>query len=106
WPVPPHPETLYSVESDPELTSSSVSVTYERPAARPRTMGEQRAQLVDVISGFLLTLRLNERAQKPDPPFLGAGAGVGSSVRTMDVFTLYAQAKDGEIPEAASALMD
>ena len=106
FPVPPHDETLYTIESDPELTSSSVSVTYKHPDAPSRTGRENREDLVDALAGYLLTLRLSERAQSADPPFLRAGAGMGGGFKTAKMFTLNARAKDGELPKAAEALME
>jgi len=106
YPVPPHGETLYSVESDKELTSSSVQIWYKRDRDAHSTIGDQRAATVRSIAGGLLGMRLFERSQKADPPFLSAGAGSGDYVKTLSVFMLSARAKDGTIPRAASALME
>jgi zinc protease len=104
--VPGHEETLYSIEADPELTSSSVAVYYKHPDGPSRTAGEAREDLVDALAGYLLSLRLSERAQSADPPFLRAGAGMGGGFKTAKAFSLSARARDGEIPTAAAALME
>jgi zinc protease len=106
FPVPPHADTLYSVESDKELTSSSVQIYYKRDRDAHSTIGDERAGAVRSIAGGLLGMRLFERAQKADPPFLSAGAGSFDYVKTLSVFMLSARAKDGTIPQAASALME
>lgn len=104
--VPGHPETLYSIESDKELTASNVTVYYKHDPQDTRTVGDLRRDFVDQMAGSLLTQRLSERAQKPDPPFLGASAGGGQYVQGLGIFTLRARAKDGGLPRAASALME
>jgi zinc protease len=106
WPVPPQEGTLYSVESDPELTSSRVQVLYRHAAEPPRTVGEMRRDTVRRIAASLLSQRLSERAQAADPPFLTASAGLGSRVRTLETFALFGSAKDGEVPAAAAALLE
>jgi len=104
--VPPHDETLYTIESDSELRSSSVSISYKHPDGPARTGRESREQLVDSLAGYLLTLRLSERSQSADPPFLSAGAGMGGGFKTSKSFGLNARARDGEIPRATAALME
>ncbi len=106
WPVPSHDETLISVESDAELTSSAVQIIWKHDAEPTRTVGDARRDAVRQIAAGLLSARLAERAQKSDPPFLGAFAGVGNRVQTLMTFSLFARAKDGQLPVAASALME
>jgi zinc protease len=106
FPVPPHDATLYTIESDAELSSSSVSVTHKHPDGPARTGLEAREELVDALAGFLLTLRLQERSQSADPPFLAARAGMGGGFKTAKTFSLNARARDGEVPKATAALME
>jgi zinc protease len=106
WPVPGHVETLYSVESDPELTSSLVQLGFKRAPRPVRTVGDMREELVEALASVLLTLRLAERAQSPDPPFLRASAGGGKWAKTLDILSLGARARDGHVPEALRALVE
>ena len=54
----------------------------------------------------MLNTRLDEISQKPDAPFLGAGASKGSFIgRTTDAFTLGANVKDGGIDRGLEALL-
>ena len=54
----------------------------------------------------MLNTRLEEITQKPDAPFLGAGASKGSFIgRTTDAFTLGAGVKDGAIDRGLEALL-
>ena len=54
----------------------------------------------------MLNTRLDEISQKPDAPFLGAGASKGSFIgRTTEAFTLGASVKDGGIDRGLEALL-
>lgn len=106
WPVPQHDETIYSVESDKELTGNGVQIYYKRPSEPSRTVGDFRRDMVRQVATALLSLRLNERSLQPDPPFISAGAGTFRYVNPLEVFTVSASAKDGEIPKATMALME
>ena len=52
----------------------------------------------------MLSARFSEMAQKPDAPFLGAGAGRGQFVRPLDVSTLSAGVKEDGIERGLDAL--
>ena len=52
----------------------------------------------------MLSARFAEMAQKPDAPFLGAGAGRGSLVRTAEASTLSAAVKDDGVERGLEAL--
>jgi zinc protease len=106
WPVPPHDSTLYSVESDKELTSSGVQLYFKHEASPTLTNGDARRDAVQQLATGLLSMRLAERAQKPDPPYLGAGAGAFDYVLPLEVFSVSAGTKDGDIPKATAALME
>jgi zinc protease len=106
YPVPAHEGTLYSVEADKELNASRLQIAWKHEALDTRTVGDYRRDAVRQVAAGLLSQRLGERAQKADPPFLGAGAGVGDRVNTLMTFTVAAAAKDGTLPVAAKALME
>lgn len=105
-PVPPHDETLYSIETDKELTGSSVQVIWKHEKLDNRTVGDFRRDAIRQVAAGLLSMRLRERAQQANPPFLGAGAGVGDRVKTLTTFSVSASAKDGTLATASSALME
>ena len=92
--VPDHPETLYTIASDKEAGSSSVSV-YSLMAVRDQTtVGAYRRQLLEILFSSMLNARFAELAQKSDAPFLGAGTSRGLFVRTREYTTLSAGVKD------------
>ncbi len=102
--VPDHTETLYTIATDKEATMTSVAVYNKLPLSDPTTVGAYRQQIVDQLYTGMLNRRFAELAQKPDPPFLGAGSGLGLFVRSKEVFNLSAMVREGGIPRGLDAL--
>jgi zinc protease len=94
-----------TIATDRELTSSSVGVLWKIPPARTKTVGDFRSRLVEQMYSGMLNQRFSELSQKPDAPFVGAGGGGGSFVRTVDVFSLDANAKEGRLLDALNVLL-
>jgi zinc protease len=103
--VPDQPGTIYSVITDPEATATRVGV-YGRMAARDQTtFGAYRQQMVEQLFSGMLSARLDEIAQKPDAPFLGAETDRRLFVRTEETTTLEALVADGGVERGLSALI-
>ena len=75
--VPDNAAPLVAIATDKEATSSQVQVTFKMPAVPTRTVGDYRRELMAELYTTMLNSRFNEIAQKPDAPFLGAGAYKG-----------------------------
>ena len=102
--VPEQPGTLYAIATDKEASGTSVSVYSKMPARDQTTVGAYRQQIVERLFAGMLSARFSEMAQKPDAPFLGAGAGRGQFVRTLDVSTLSAGVKEDGVERGLDAL--
>jgi zinc protease len=104
--VPSNKEPLIAIASDKEATSSDVSLIFKLPAEKTKTVGDYRRALMERLYLGMLNDRLDEIAQKPDAPFLGAGASKGNLIgRNTDAFTLSAGVKDGAIERGLEALV-
>ena len=103
--VPGHAEPLVAIASDREATSSRVAIYEKEPATAETTVGAYRQRFLDAIDDGILNLRLYERSQQADPPFIGAGAGRGSFVRTVDIEYLGAAVADGGILTGLEAVL-
>lgn len=104
--VPGNREPLIAIATDRELTASQVGVIYKHPEQRTRTVADYRRDLIAELYTGMLNSRFNEIAQKPDAPFLGAGASKeGFVARSMGGFTLTAGVKDGGIERGLEALL-
>jgi zinc protease len=105
YPVPDHDQTLVTIATDPEATTSNVSLYYLQPVRDEKTVGDYRQQLVEVLYNGMLNDRLDEISQHPDAPFLGAGSGQGRLIRSKEVYLLGAAVKDGGVARGLGALL-
>ena len=104
--VPPNRDPLIAIASDKEATGSDVDLMFKRPVEKTRTVADYRRDLTERLYLAMLNNRLEEIAQRPDAPFLGADASKGSFVgRATDAFTLSANVKDGAIERGLEALL-
>jgi zinc protease len=104
--VPGNKEPLVAIASDKEATSSSVNLIYKMPATSAKTVGDYRQLLMERLYLSMLNSRFEEISEKPDAPFLGAGASKNSFfARSTEAFTLAASVKDGGIERGAEALL-
>jgi len=104
--VPDTPGTLFSIETDQELTGTSVAVMNKVPARDHSTVGGYRQDIVTNLFTTMFNQRLAELAQKPDAPLVGGGAGIGPFfVRTKDAATLGATVKETGVERGLDALV-
>src|SRR6185369_12099663 len=78
--VPPNKEPLIAVASDKEATGSDIELMFKLPAEKTKTVGDYRRNLMERLYMSMLNQRLEEISQKPDAPFLGAGASKGNFI--------------------------
>jgi zinc protease len=106
-PVPGNKEPLIAVASDKEASGSDIELIFKLPAEKTKTVGDYRRDLMERLYLGMLNSRLEEIAQKPDAPFLGADASKGNFIgRNTDAFTLSANVKDGAIEPGLEALLN
>ncbi len=104
--VPGNTQPLIAIASDKEATGSDVELMFKLPAEKTKTVGDFRRDMMERLYMSMFNNRLDEIAQKPNAPFLGAGASKGNFIgRTTDAFTLGAGVKDGGIPTGLEALL-
>lgn len=103
--IPGHEETLVSLETDQELTTTRVSVGFKHDAEPEGTVGAYRRGLIESLHASMFNARLGEIAQRPDPPFIVAGSSVEALGRTDYLYGLDALAGDGQTESALEALL-
>ena len=103
--VPGHEETLFSIETDDELSSTSVSIAYKTDKSYMITEGDYRRSLAESLYSSMLNARLRERAQEKDPPYLGASTRKGSFVRAVDMVQQGVGFEEGKFTEGLKALL-
>jgi zinc protease len=106
FPVPGNSEPLISVVTDKEASGYSATVFFKHPKSENISFGDYRNQLMRSLYTGMLNSRLQEIAQKPESPFLYAGAGYGSFIgRSADVYQLYVGAKENQIEKSMEVVL-
>jgi len=104
--VPDNDEPLISVETDKEASGYNATIFYKHPKSDNVTYTDYRNSLMRSIYTGMLNNRLQEIAHKPEAPFLYAGADYGPFVsRSLDVYSLYAAAKENQIEKSIEAIL-
>ncbi len=104
--MPRHDETLVSIETDPEMPTTAVTIFNKLPPRPRRSEADYRRMLAEQLYHIMLNGRLDEIRRKPDAPYVQAGSGTASMVRSADVFRLSAIAKEGQVDRATAALLE
>jgi zinc protease len=102
--VPDHESTRFSIDTDPEATTSTVVVYHKLPLRPQAFHGSYRQSIVEGLYSNMLNRRLSELSQQPNPPFLGASSSQGIFIPSSEVYFIGAAARDGEIPRALEAV--
>jgi zinc protease len=102
--VPDHAGTLYAIATDPEATATTVSVFSKMAARDQTTVGSYRAHMAERLFGAMLSSRLDEVANKPDAPFLGAQTDRGLFVRSSVATSLNALVAEDGVERGLGAL--
>ena len=102
--VPTQSGTVYSTITDPETTTTLISVSSSMVAREQSSIGSYRQHMVERLFSALLSDRLDEIAGAPNAPFLRAQTGRGLFVRTAEVTTLSALVATGNVERSLTAL--
>lgn len=103
--LPAHAETLYSINSDPELTRSTIEIYYKHPVSKMTSVEGFRQSLVRKLNQGILNNRLRERTRDGNPPYLMAYSSYGHFTAMADAFTQATMVKEGAFEEALLALL-
>ncbi|MFI5178031.1 MAG: M16 family metallopeptidase [Vicinamibacterales bacterium] len=104
--VPDHAGTIYAINTDKEITNTSVEIDNVMKSREQGSVEVYRQKSVDRLFSSLLNARFAEIAQKPDAPFMMASVGRGSFLaRTKDEAALSALVKDDGIERGLDALV-
>ncbi|MGK0389532.1 MAG: zinc protease [Maribacter sp.] len=84
--VPMHKETLISIVTDKEASSTQVQIMYKHDPMKVNNMGDYRTRMVHSMYNRMLSTRLQELTKKADPPFLYGFSSYTNIVRTKDAY--------------------
>ena len=103
--VPDHDELLFTIVTDPEATSTSISLYFKHERKIDRRVSDYRKSMAERLYNRMLNDRYGELLQKADPPFISASSRKGSFVRSKEMYSLSAVTKDDEIERGFEALL-
>ena len=106
FPVPGHAEPRLSLATDPEAGFASVEVSWKHENPEPGTAAAYREDLERSLFASMLNRRFGELTQSTDPPFINAGGGDGSLVRTASAFELRASVQNGQYLRALKVILE
>jgi zinc protease len=106
YPVPGNTEPLISIVTDKEATGYDATIFFKQEKSKDITFGDYRNQLMRLLYSNMFNSRLQEIAQKPEAPFMYAGAGYGSFIgRSVDVYSLSVGAKENQLEKSIDLVM-
>ena len=103
--VPRIAENRYSIETDPELTRTTLSVMFNQDAPSEGKVGDYRRGIIESLHTGMFNQRLQELSQDPECPFVGAGSSTGSVIRPVSAYQIGALVREGRVEDTFSTLM-
>ena len=97
--IPAHEEIRYCLATDPEATSSGISIIMVKegtPAAVKATHAYLKEGLIASFFNGMIKVRLAEIMQQANPPYMGGSIGYGGFVRGYESYSISATAKPNE----------
>jgi len=104
--VPPLERPRTTIETDPEMTSTSVEITTVLPRRPDKSARDFRRTLAERLFHAMLNARLDEVRRLPNAPFLNAFSSSGAFVREADSFRQIALVKDDGVEQGFAALLE
>jgi zinc protease len=104
-PVPLLEETRVSVDQDPEMSMTQVSLAIKGPLSERKTEADFRHGLVEGLLHSMFRARFDELRRKPDSPLVFAFSSTSQMGRSVDVFNLSGGAKPGQADAALRTMM-
>lgn len=104
--LPSHEQTLVSIETDPEMPTSSVAIVSKLPHRPESSARDFRRRTAERLYHTMLNARLDELTRLPDAPFLSAFSSTSTFVRTADAFIQWASVKEGAAPRGFASLLE
>ena len=97
--IPAHEEIRYCLATDPEATSSGISIMMVKegtPAAVKATHAYLKEGLIASFFNGMIKVRLAEIMQQANPPYMGGSIGYGGFVRGYESYSISTTAKPNE----------
>ena len=97
--VPAHKENFVKIITDEEAPGIQVQLYYKQEARPSNRYEDYKGRILRTMFGGMITQRLDEIRQKPDAPFIFAGARYGNLVKPLDFFTISGVVGPGKLTD-------
>lgn len=103
--VPATPGTVVKMATDAEFPYTLAQIVIKRPSVPVKTTADYMNDVRVNMFNYMMTERITELMQKPEPPFLYARANYGALVARQDAFSSVVVAKPGDLEHAVKTLV-
>lgn len=106
--IPSHTEPWVGVVTDPEYTSSDISLIFKHkplPTEMANTLYAQVESLMEMLTRTVMAERFNDISSKKDAPFLSASMAWANICNTCRIIDCQVTFKDGEYKTAYGSLL-
>ncbi|WP_162418759.1 M16 family metallopeptidase [Cyclobacterium roseum] len=104
--VPEHEENFVKIITDEEAPGIQVQLYYKHQPVATETYDDYKGRILRTMVGGMLTQRLDEIRQKPDAPFIFAGARYGKLVKGLEFFTTSGVVGPGKTREGLRSFLE
>ncbi len=103
--VPLHHEPKIAINIDKEMPYTQVQIINKFTKKMPSTIQDYRNSLMVNLYNSMMSARLNELSQKPNPPFNFANSGYGDFLANLNAYASFAVTNEGKSMEGLEAVL-
>lgn len=108
--VPDNNSPIFVIDKDKEQQQNNIQLMFKHDAVPDSVKGNLAYLLTNYVKQTAITMlneRLDDYANKPESPFVGAQASDDNYLlsKTKDAFTIYAQPKDGKTEASLKSML-
>jgi zinc protease len=103
--VPLHPETKVIVATDKEAPFTQAQLIYKHTKKLPSTVQDYRNGLLADLYNRMLSVRLDELSQKPNPPYNFANSSYGDFLANLNAYSSFVGTNEGKALDGLKAVM-
>ncbi len=103
--VPPTPGTVVKIATDKEFPYTLAQIVVKHPQATVTNTATYMRSLRINLFNYMMSERLNELLQKPEPPYLYARASYSALIAKQDAFSSVVIAKPGDLENAVKTMV-
>jgi len=104
--IPDNKDPLIAVTTDKEATENYILMFYKHPLKKEKTLGDFKDKMTAQLFTGMLNNRFNEISQKPESPYVFAGADYGQFLaRNKDAYMVNAMSKENQIEKSLDVLL-